>query len=78
MTYEEKLEEHRKQYAEASSRQRHYEICMSLNMVKLSIELERLERLGVPKKVLDRWKDRGRMLLDEILETSDPLKSEGK
>jgi hypothetical protein len=48
---------------------------MALNMIKLTIECERLERLGVSKKVTARWKDRGRHLLDEMLEVSDPLKS---
>ena len=73
--YEVALEKVRRQYADESPRKRRYDICKSLNMTKLSIELERLERLGVPKKVIDRWKKRGTMLLDEILEVSDPLKS---
>lgn len=68
-------EEHRKKYAKESRGQRRYDICTALNMTKLSIELERLERLGVSRKILKRWKIRGTMLLDEILETSDPLPS---
>ncbi len=75
MTPEEKHEEGRRQYAKESSDSRRYGICLALNMTKLSIELERLERLGVDPKVAARWKDRGRHLLDEILEVSDPLKS---
>jgi hypothetical protein len=70
-----RYEEGRIVHAKADSRTRRYDICMALNMTKLSIELERLERLGVPKRTLARWKDRGRHLLDEILEVSDPLKS---
>ena len=75
MTAEEKHEEGRRQYAQESSGSRRYGICMALNMIKFSIELERLERLGVDPKVITRWKDRGSHLLDEILEVSDPLKS---
>ncbi len=74
--YEKALEETRRQYARATPRARRYAICMSLNMTKLSVEFNRLKRLGVPAKVLDRWKARSRMLLDEILEVSDPLESE--
>ncbi len=72
-TYEEKIEKGRIEYAKATSGARRYAICTALDMTKLSIELERLERLGVSKKVTKRWKDRGRYLLDEILEVSDPL-----
>lgn len=75
MTREEKYEEGRRQHAKASSGARRYDICMALNMIKLSIEVERLERLGVDPRVTARWKDRGKHLLDEILEVSDPLKS---
>ncbi len=74
-SYEELLEGNRKQYAKASSGARRYDICMALNMTKLSIELERLERLGVDKRVIARWKDRGRHLLQDILDVSDPLKT---
>ena len=62
-------------YDKASPRARRYAICTSLSMTRLSIELSRLKRLGVPKKVLDRWMNRGTMLLDEILEVSDSLES---
>ncbi len=75
ITFEERLEEQRSQYAKASPGTRRYDICTALNMTKLSIELERLERLGVDKRVIVRWKDRGRHLLDDILDVSDPLKS---
>ena len=74
-TLEEKYEEGRREHAKASSGARRYDICTALDMTKLSIELERLERLGVDPRVTARWKDRGRYLLDEILEVSDPLKS---
>ncbi len=70
-TGEERLEERRKRYAEECKRR--YYICRALDMTKLSIELEKLERLGAPKKTIARWKDRARHLLDEILEVSDPL-----
>ena len=72
-SYEKQLEAHRREYAEASPRSRRYDICMALNMTRLSIELERLERLGVDKRVIARWKDRGKHLLDDILYVSDPL-----
>ena len=75
MSYEERYEEGRREHARASSGSRRFDICMALNLTKLSIEVERLERLGVDPKVTARWKDRGRHLLDEILEVSDPLKS---
>ncbi|KKK69590.1 hypothetical protein LCGC14_2932510 [marine sediment metagenome] len=75
MTYEERYEEGRIQHATASSGSRRYSICMALNMTKLSIELERLERLGVDPEVTARWKDRGRHLLTDILQVSDPLES---
>ena len=74
-TYEGRYEEGRRQHATASSGSRRYDICMALNMTKLSIELERLERLGVDPEVTARWKDRGRHLLTDILQVSDPLKS---
>lgn len=74
-SYQEKYEEGRRQHAKASSGTRRYDICTALDMTKLSIELERLERLGVAPKWIARWKNRGRDLLDEILEASDPLKS---
>lgn len=75
MTDDSRYEESRKRHAQASSGRRRYDICTALNMTKLSIELERLERLGVPKETIRRWKARGKMLLDEILEISDPLPS---
>ena len=75
MTYKERYEEGRRQHAKASSGARRYDICMALDMTKLSIELERLERLGIDPRVTARWKDRGKHLLDEILEVSDPLRS---
>ncbi len=75
VTHKERYEEGRRQHAKASSGARRYDICMALNMTKLSIEVERLERLGVDPRVTARWKDRGKHLLDEILEVSDPLKS---
>ncbi len=74
-SYKEQYEEGRKQHAKATPRRRHYDICRSLDMIKLSIELERLERLGVDKRVIARWKDRGMHLLQDILDVSDPLKS---
>ena len=74
-SYEKRLEEYRSQYAKASAGSRRYKICMALDMTKLTIELERLERLGVDKRVIARWKDRGRHLLQDILDVSDPLKS---
>jgi hypothetical protein len=70
-----RYEEGRREHAKASRCTRRYDICMALNMTKLSVECERLERLGVNPKVTARWKDRGRHLLDEMLEVSDPLKS---
>ncbi len=75
MSYEERYEEGRREHARASSGRRRYDICMALNMTKLSIELERLERLGVDPKITARWQDRGGHLLAEILGVSDPLKS---
>ena len=75
MSYEERYEEGRREHARASSDTRRYDICMALNMTKLSIELERLERLGVDPKITARWQDRGGHLLAEILGVSDPLKS---
>ena len=74
-SYEERYEEGRREHAKATPGARRYDICMSLDMIKLSIELERLERLGVDPRVTERWKARGKYLLDEILEVSDPLKS---
>lgn len=58
---------------DSNARIRRYDICMSLNMTNLSIELERLERLGISKNILARWKDRGKHLLDDILDVSDSL-----
>jgi hypothetical protein len=73
--YAERYEEGRRVHAQADSGTRRYDICMALNMTKLSIECERLERLGVSPRVIRRWEERGMYLLEEILEVSDPLKS---
>ena len=74
-SYEDRIEEDRRQYAKAPPGARRYDICTALNMTKLSIELERLERLGVDRRVIARWKDRGKHLLQDILDVSDPLNS---
>ena len=74
-TYEERYEENRREHAKASPHRRRYDICTALDMIKLSIELERLERLGVDKRITSRWKDRAKHLLSDILDVSDPLKS---
>jgi hypothetical protein len=74
--YEEQLKESRREYAQESARQRRYVICTNaLDMLSLGIELERLERLGVSKSVTKRWMQRGKALLDDILEVSDPLRA---
>ena len=57
----------------ATRRRRHFDICQALNMTNLSIELNRLEELGVPHNVIRRWRNRSRFLLDEILERSAEL-----
>ncbi len=73
--YEKRYEEGRRQHAKDSPRKRRYDICQAINPTKLSIELDRLERLGVDKKITDRWKDRGMHLLQDILDVSDSLKA---
>ena len=75
-TREEKREEDRRQHAKASPRRRRYDICTALNMTKLSVELSRLERLGVDSRITGEWKRQGQQLLNEILKVSDSLKTE--
>ncbi len=73
-TYEERLEEQRSEYAKESPGARRYAICTKgINMTSLSIELERLERVGVGKSLIIRWHDQAMELLDEILSVSDVM-----
>lgn len=56
-----------------SPRRRRYNLCNALDLTKLSIELQKLEELGVNKQVIARWRDRARYLLRDILDVSDSL-----
>ena len=69
----EQRQEQRQEYAEESPRMRRYAICQGINMTRLSIELERLDRVGVRKSLTDRWHDQAMELLDEILSVSDVM-----
>jgi len=71
LSYEEQRELGRAQYAKASPRERRYKICSALNMTCLSIEMERLERVGVAPEITKRWKRRAQTLLNDILDVSD-------
>ena len=73
--YEKQYEEGRRQHAKASPRRRRYDIRQALNRTNLSGELERLERLGVNKRITARLKNRPAYLLQDILEISNSLKS---
>jgi hypothetical protein len=65
----------RVEYAKANPKERRYAICTkAINMTCLSIELERLRRVGVPQTVIDQWHKRTHDLLTEILSYSDALK----
>ena len=76
-TPKQRYEEQRREYAKASPRERRYAICTKgIDMTCLSIELERLERLGrvgVRKSLTDRWHDQALELLNEILSVSDVM-----
>ena len=74
-SYEERIEEKRREYAKESPRARRYAICQGINMTKLSIELERLDRVGVFKSLTTRWHDQALELLHEILSVSDVMES---
>ena len=56
-----------------SVRSRRYDICRALSMTCLSIELHKLERLGMDKRVIARWYARATHLLDDILDGSASL-----
>ncbi len=74
MTPEQAIEEQRSEYAKESPRARRYAICTKgIDMTCLSIELERLERVGVRKSLTDRWHAQAMELLDEILSVSDVM-----
>lgn len=74
LTPEEKLEKQRRGYAQESPRARRYAICTrAINMTCLSIELERLERVGVRRSMIDRWDKQAMELLKEILSVSDVM-----
>ncbi len=74
MTPEQRAEEQRREYAKQSPRERHYAICTKgIDMTGLSIELERLERVGVRKSLTNRWHDQAMELLLEILSVSDVM-----
>jgi hypothetical protein len=64
-------EEHRRLYAKASPQGRRYCISRALDLTKLSVELERLERIGVPKRIIARCRVRADHLLKDILDVSD-------
>lgn len=73
--YEEWIKETRKKHAQEEHGARQYAICMALDMTRLSIELERLEMLGIPAEITKRWHDRANILLHDILDASRPLKA---
>lgn len=57
------------------ARRRHYDICThAIDPLGLSIQLERLEKLGVSKKVTKRWKDIAMAVLHDMLDVSDAIK----
>ncbi len=70
-TYKERYEAARAEYAKATPRRRRYDICQALNLTRFSIELERLERVGVAKEVTERWKQRALNLLQDVLDVAD-------
>ncbi len=72
------LEEVHQKLDEESPRRRRYDICTALDMTKIGIQFERLERLGVSRIHTQRWHDRAMHLLNDILDVSDPLLSAPK
>lgn len=56
-----------------SRRTRHYNLCMAINLTSLSVELRKLEHLGVEPRILSRLKDRAGLLLDDVLDLSDRI-----
>ena len=73
-TPEQRIEEQKAEYAKESAGSRRYAICTkAIDMTCLSIELERLERVGVRKSLTDRWNAQAMELLQEILSVSDVM-----
>ena len=61
---------------DVDARRRHYDICThAIDPLGLSIQLEKLEKLGVSEKVTKRWKDIAIAVLHDILDVSDAIKS---
>ena len=74
MTPERRAEEQKREYAKESPGARRYAICTKgIDMTCLSIELERLERVGVRTSMTTRWHDQALELLKEILSVSDVM-----
>ncbi len=60
---------------DVDARRRHYDICThAIDPLGLSIQLERLEKLGVSAKITKRWKDIASAVLHDMLDVSDAIK----